>query len=179
MELTLLQAADAATLLAFETQHRDAFERWMDPRPESFYTPEVFAQTLQAALQQQAAGLAWHYLIWCDGVLAGRISLTHVQRTPAVQATLSYRIAPGYDGHGLATEAVAMVMQKAFHVHHLQRLTAPVRPQNKAAVQVLLKNGFHPHGHATTQPQLHRQWLDVLHYEATLPVQRAVQQAHA
>lgn len=179
MELTLLQAADAATLLAFETQHRDAFERWMDPRPESFYTPEGFAQTLQAALQQQAAGLAWHYLIWCDGVLAGRISLTHVQRTPAAQATLSYRIAPGYDGHGLATEAVAMVMQKAFHVHHLQRLTAPVRPQNKAAVQVLLKNSFHPHGHATTQPQLHRQWLDVLHYEATLPVQRVPQQARA
>lgn len=58
MELTLLQAADAATLLAFETQHRDAFERWMDPRPESFYTPEGFACTLQAACSSNPPG--WH-----------------------------------------------------------------------------------------------------------------------
>lgn len=165
MELTLLQASDAPTVLAFETQHRSYFERWIEPRTASFFTPQGFERALQAALQMQSLDQAWHYLIWQDATLAGRASLTQVQ--PRYSATLGYRIAPSYAGHGLATQAVAAVLQQAFQAHHLQRLTACARPENRAAIQVLLKNGFQPCGHSNTHPSLHRPWLDVMHFECT------------
>jgi hypothetical protein len=60
MELTLLREQDATTLWAFENQHRLYFENWINPRADSFYTPEGFDQALQTALRQQAADQAFH-----------------------------------------------------------------------------------------------------------------------
>lgn len=169
MELTLLREQDATTLWDFETQHRTYFESWIRPRPETFYTPHGFDTALQAALLEQATGHAFHYLAWVGGELVGRISLLQVQRHPVPSATLHYRIAPQHSGQGLASQAVQLVMQKAFHTHGLQRLDASAHPDNPASVRVLLKNGFQPHGHSLARPQLHRQWLDWQYFEACAP----------
>lgn len=169
MELTLLCEADATQLWTFENQHRAYFESWINARPAIFYTPEGFDQTLQTALLEQAAGHAFHYLIRKDGVLVGRINLTQVRRQNFYSAGLGYRIAPTHSGQGLASEAVRMVMEKAFQSHGLQRVEATSRPENPASVQVLLKNGFHQFGHSRCSLQLHRQWFDLLYFEAHAP----------
>lgn len=166
MELTLLREQDATPLWAFENQHRAYFENWINARPSSFYTPEGFDQALQTALLEQAAGHAFHYLIWLGGELVGRINLTQVRRDHFYSATLGYRIAPTHSGQGLASEAVRQIMQKAFHTHGLQRLEATARPENPASIRVLLKNGFHQFGHSRCSLQLHRQWFDLLYFEA-------------
>ena len=166
MELTLLSEQDAIPLWAFEAQHRSYFERWINARAASFYTPAGFAQALQTSLLQQAADQAFHYLIWQDGVLVGRINLTQVRRANFHSASLGYRIAPASSGKGLASEAVKQVMQKAFHTHQLQRLEATARPENPASIRVLVKNGFHQFGHSHCSLQLRRQWFDLLYFEA-------------
>ncbi|MBF6632324.1 MAG: GNAT family N-acetyltransferase [Comamonas sp.] len=166
MELRLLRASDAQQLWAFENAHRQYFETWINARPSTFYTPEGFGQTLQAALLEQAADKAFHYLIWEEKKLVGRINLTQVRRAHFQSASLGYRIAPGYSGQGLASDAVAAVMQKAFQEHHLQRLEATARPENPASIRVLLKNGFHQFGHSQSSIELHRQWFDLLYFEA-------------
>ena len=166
MRLSLLHEHDANTLWTFENQHRDFFEDWISARPTTFYTREGFEQALQTALLQQAAGQAYHYLIWQGSDLAGRISLTQVRHAHYHSATVSYRIAPTHAGQGLATEAVRLVMEKAFQTHQLQRLEATARPENPAAIRVLLKNGFQQFGHSHCSLQLHRQWFDLLFFEA-------------
>lgn len=179
MELTLLREQDATTLWAFENQHRLYFENWINARADSFYTPEGFDQALQTALLQQAADQAFHYLIWLGGELVGRINLTQVRRTHFHSATLGYRIAPTHSGQGLASEAVKLMMQKAFHVHQLQRLEATARPENPASIRVLLKNGFQQFGHSRCSLQLHRQWFDLLYFEVHgqgIPLQASTSQ---
>lgn len=169
MELILLRAQDASPLWAFETAHRQYFESWINARDASFYTPEGFDQALQTALRSQANDQAYHYVIWEGGELVGRINLTQVKRQHFHSASLGYRIAPTHGGQGLASEAVAAVMQKAFHTHGLQRLEATARPENPASVRVLLKNGFQQFGHSRCSLQLHRQWFDLLYFEAHAP----------
>ncbi|MGN1056499.1 MAG: GNAT family N-acetyltransferase [Comamonas sp.] len=171
MELTQLTEKDGPVLWAFENQHRQHFESWINARPVSFYTPEGFAQALQTALLQQAADQAYHYLIWVEGELAGRINLTQIKRQHFHSATLGYRIAPAHQGHGLASEAVRSIMQKAFQMHQLQRLEATARPENPASIRVLLKNGFQQFGHSRCSLQLHRQWFDLLYFEAHAPAE--------
>ena len=166
MELTLLCLRDATPLWAFENQHRTYFESWLNQRPETFYTPQGFEQAMLTALQDQAKGTAFHYLIRLGGELVGRINLTQVRHTNFHSATLGYRIAPTHSGQGIATEAVRQVMEKAFHAHHLQRLEATARPENPASIRVLLKNGFHQFGHSKCSLHLHRQWFDLLYFEA-------------
>lgn len=169
MKLTLLREQDANALWAFENLHRSYFESWINARKASFYTPLGFDQALQTALLQQAADQACHYLIWQGEELAGRINLTGIQRQHFHSASLGYRIAPNYSGLGLATEAVRQIMEKAFQLHHLQRLQATARPENPASIRVLLKNGFHQFGHSKCSIELHRQWFDLLYFEAHSP----------
>jgi len=166
VELTLLREQDAQALWVFETTHRHYFESWINARPEAFYTPEGFDQALQTALQQQAADQAFHYLIWLGGELVGRINLTQVRRGSFQSASLGYRIAPTHSGQGLASDAVHAILKKAFQAHGLQRLEATARPENPASIRVLLKNGFHQFGHSRSSLQLHRQWFDLLYFEA-------------
>ena len=166
MELSLLREQDANAVWAFETAHRQDFESWINARPDSYYTPDGFDQALQMALLQQSADQAYHYLIWEGETLVGRINLTQVRRGSFQSASLGYRIAPQHRGHGLASDAVEAVMQKAFHIHGLQRLEATARPENPASIRVLLKNGFQQFGHSRASLQLHRQWFDLLYFEA-------------
>lgn len=173
MELTLLRATDASALWAFENAHRQYFETWINARPSTFYTPEGFDLTLQTALLEQSADHAFHYLIWEQGALVGRINLTQVRRAHFQSASLGYRIAPSHSGQGLASDAVAAVMHQAFHHHGLQRLEATARPENPASIRVLLKNGFRQFGHSQSSIQLHRQWFDLLYFEAHAQPQAA------
>lgn len=165
MELTLLSEADAPALWTFETTHRAYFEQWVNPRGDTFYTAEGFAKSLHSALAQQARGEVFHYGIWEGGALAGRINLTQVRRGAFQSASLGYRLDPTRSGQGLASRAVAAVVQKAFHSHRLQRLEATARPENPASVRVLLKNGFQQFGHSRHAIQLQGQWFDLLCFE--------------
>lgn len=165
MELSLLRNQDANAVWAFETAHRQDFESWINARPDSYYSPDGFDMALQAALLQQAADQAYHYLIWEGDALIGRINLMQVKRSNFQSASLGYRIAPKHRGQGVASDAVQAVMHKAFHTHHLQRLEATARPENPASIRVLLKNGFQQFGHSRASLQLHRQWFDLLYFE--------------
>ena len=169
MQLQLLSQQDADALWIFETQHRSYFESWINARTASFYTPQGFEQALQTALLQQAAQQAYHYLIWQGEQLVGRINLTQVRQQNFHSASLGYRIAPTHSGQGLASQAVQDLMQKAFQVHALKRLEATARPENPASIRVLLKNGFQQFGHSRCSLQLHRQWFDLLYFEAHAP----------
>lgn len=166
MELRLLHEKDANAVWAFEIAHRQYFESWINARPDSFYTPQGFEQAMQSALLLQAGDQAYHYLIWEDEQLVGRINLTQVRRAHFQSASLGYRIAPTHKGQGVASEAVQAVMQKAFHTHGLQRLEATARSENPASIRVLVKNGFHQFGHSRSSIELHRQWFDLLYFEA-------------
>lgn len=166
MQLTLLQAHDASAIWQFETQHRQDFESWINARPDSYYTPQGFDMALQSNLVLQAAQQAYHYLIWEADELVGRINLTQVRHAHFHSANVGYRIAPEHRGNGVASDAVKAVMQKAFQHHQLLRLEATARPENPASIRVLLKNGFQQFGHSRASLQLHRQWFDLLYFEA-------------
>lgn len=165
MDLRLLAASDALVLWAFERTHRAYFEQWVQARPGRFYSAEGFTQEMTASLQRQANDQAFHYLMWEGNALVGRINLTQVRRDHFHSASLGYRVAPDCGGRGLASQAVHAVLQQAFNVHHLQRIEAVVRPENKASVRVLLKQGFIQFGHSRRSMELHGQWCDLLCFE--------------
>ena len=175
MELKLLSEHDADAVWNFETQHRQDFESWINARPDSYYTPQGFEMALQTSLLMQSAQHAYHYLIWEGDALLGRINLTQVRHAHFQSASVGYRIAPEHRGNGVASDAVHAVMQKAFQDHHLLRLEATARPENPASIRVLLKNGFHQFGHSRASLQLHRQWFDLLYFEAHAVPPMAVQ----
>jgi RimJ/RimL family protein N-acetyltransferase len=58
------------------------------------------------------------------------------------KANIGYWIGKQYQGKGIATECVKLVVNYAFDVLELEEISAYVFPENKTSIRVLEKNGF-------------------------------------
>lgn len=153
-------------LLAFELAHRRFFEENINARPASYYSEAGVASAIDEARRDAERDAAYQYLIRdAGGILIGRINLTRVRRAHFHSAELGYRMAQNAGGQGHATEAVRLIIGKAFGEHRLQRLEATARPQNEGSVKVLLRNGFREFGRSTKSFELAGRWYDLLHLE--------------
>lgn len=158
-------AADAAELLRFELANRAYFETWINARDESFYSAEGVRSALVAADQAWAGDRAYQYLVVDDARIVGRVNLNAIRRSHFNSAELGYRVGERERGRGIASRAVALCLAEAFDMHALWRIEATARPENKASVRVLERNGFQGFGHSRRSFRLHGEWFDLLHFE--------------
>ncbi|GGC18509.1 GNAT family N-acetyltransferase [Pseudoduganella buxea] len=165
LRLCPLVADDAADLLAFELANRAWFERWVVPRDPSFYHLAAVQAAASAAQWERAAGTSYQYLLRRGDAIVGRVNLTGVTRPAFNKAALGYRIGEDQAGQGIATRAVALVLQEAFGPLGLWRLEANARPENVASVRVLERNGFRQCGRLTRSMQHDGAWFDQLLFE--------------
>jgi ribosomal-protein-alanine N-acetyltransferase len=99
-------------------------------------------------------GMALPFVIIVDGKFAGQITVGNVIRGSLCSAWVGYWVASHVVGGGVATAAVALVVDHCFGTAGLHRIEATVRPENAASLRVLTKLGFREEG-------LFRRYLDV------------------
>jgi [ribosomal protein S5]-alanine N-acetyltransferase len=89
-----------------------------------------------------AAGHELRCVVLDDGAVAGTITLDGIVRGPAQSAHMGYWIDRDRNGRGLATSAVAAMLERAFGSLGLHRVEAGAIVDNRASRRVLEKNGF-------------------------------------
>ncbi|CCH28007.1 GNAT family protein [Actinosynnema sp. NPDC047251] len=99
-------------------------------------------------------GQALPFVITVDGDLAGQITVGNIVRGALRSAWVGYWVAADRARGGVATAALALVVDHCFGDAGLHRLEATVRPENAASLRVLAKVGFREEG-------LFRRYLDV------------------
>jgi [ribosomal protein S5]-alanine N-acetyltransferase len=99
-------------------------------------------------------GLSLPFVILVDGELAGQVTVGNVVRGSLCSAWVGYWVGTHATAGGVATGAVAMVVDHCFGAAGLHRVEATVRPENSASMRVLGKLGFREEG-------LFRRYLDV------------------
>ena len=156
---------DAADLLAFELRNRAGFESMINARDPSYYSAAGVAAAIEEAGAARAADRAHQFLVLDDGRLVGRVNLHAVRRGPWQCAELGYRVDQAENGRGIASRAVALVLDEAFGPLALWRVEAVVRPENAGSVRVLERNGFARFGHSRRAFQLGGTWYDRLLFE--------------
>jgi len=171
MNLTLTppQWDDVNELLAFELANRGFFESWINARPDTYYSLDGVTRAIETALREANEDRAYQYLIRENGLLVGRINFTQIRRRYYHCASLGYRMGAEHTGRGLAGQAVALGLKKAFQEHELVRIEATVRPENPGSIRVLERNGFSQYGHSRKSFLLHGQWFDMLLFEVHAP----------
>ena len=102
--------------------------------------PEVLAMLAGLAGQIAEAFSPAAWLIVADDQLVGLLSATAVPDDGRLQ--IGYGIAPGAQGRGHATAAVAALREWALRDHRLRALLAETRTDNIASQRVLERNGF-------------------------------------
>ena len=150
--------ADAEALLALRVANRSFMEPFDPQRGDEFFTLER-----QLELARNESGTA--YAILDDGALAGTITLSNLSRGFFQSANVGYWVDEARNGRGLATQAVADVVERAFGELGLHRLEAGTLVDNVASQRVLERNGFERIGLARSYLLIAGEWRDHLLFQ--------------
>ena len=160
MAIRTLTADDADELTRLLLVNREAHEPYQPARSEGFFTLET---------QRERLATAHHMYGILDGdALAGMIELSNIARGPFRSATLGYWVDEARRGRGLATRAVAAIVELAFLDLDLHRLEAATLEDNHASQRVLEKNRFHRIGLAPRYLRIAGAWRDHVLFQRTV-----------
>ena len=112
-------------------------------------------------------GLALPFAITVDGEFVGQVMIGNVIREPLWSAYVGYWVGSHIAGGGVATAAVALVVDHCFGPVGLHRIEATVRPENVASRRVLTKLGFREEGLFRRYLNVDGAWRDHLCYALT------------
>ena len=109
-----------------------------------------------------------HLIRDSQGVMVGRINLS-VLENDRKTAELGYRIGENVSNLGYASEAVKLVLEKAFTTYGFNRIIAGTARDNLASQRVLLKNGFIFSGMIENDLYIHNEWVHTAVFEIRRP----------
>ncbi|MBS2020073.1 MAG: GNAT family N-acetyltransferase [Deltaproteobacteria bacterium] len=90
----------------------------------------------------------------------GKIALSGIMRGALWGAYLGYWVTEERQGKGIATEAIAGVLDFAFGPLGLHRVQAAIMPHNERSLRVIEKLGFRREGYAIRYLQIAGKWED-------------------
>ena len=155
-----LVPADAEELTEVYRTNREFLRPFEPTRPEEFFTAKLQRRRIERVGDDQ-----WRWAIEDGGRIVGVISLGDVIRESLQLGNIGYFVAQQSNGRGLATRAVADVVQFAFGEAGLHRLEAGTLPDNHASQRVLEKNGFSRYGLARGLLRIDGAWCDHVLFE--------------
>lgn len=169
IRLELLSEENSTDVYSFEKENREYFERNLPPRPGNYFDPEGFKEITRELLTEQTNRDVYMHLIRdSQGAMVGRINLSVLENDQKT-AELGYRIGENYTNLGYASEAVKLVLDKAFHTYGLNKIVAGTAMDNLASKRVLLKNGFTFSKIIENDLQIHNEWVHTAVFEITRP----------
>ncbi len=156
-----LRAEDAEELAALERANREFLAPFEPERPPEFFTAEG-----QRARLERQLGDGTHPFAILDGeAIAGAINLFNIVRKSLQSGTIGYWVDSARNGRGLATAAVADVVEYAFGELALHRVEAATLVDNVPSQRVLEKNGFDRIGVAPRFLRIAGDWRDFVLFQ--------------
>ena len=169
ISLELLSEANSLDVYSFEKENREYFERNLPPRPADYFDLEGFKEiTRELLTEQRNRDVYMHLIRDSQGVMVGRINLS-VLDGDRKTAELGYRIGENVTNLGYASEAVRLVLDKAFTTYGFNRIIAGTARDNLASQRVLLKNGFTFSRMIENDLQIHNEWVHTAVFEVRRP----------
>ena len=167
ISLELMSEENSIDVYSFEKENREYFERSLPPRPAHYFDSESFKEITRELLREQENHDVYMHLIRdAQGVMVGRINLSVLGKDRKT-AELGYRIGENVTNLGYASEAVKLVLDKAFTTYGLNRIIAGTATDNQVSKRVLLKNGFTFSRIIENDLQINNEWIDTALFEIT------------
>jgi len=161
LTLRRFRDTDVAALAAYRTDPRVArYQSWESPYP--LRKARYAVDSMAAADPDQPGWFQYAVELTADGVLIGDVGVNlHDNRR---QAEIGYTLAPGWQGHGYATEAVRAVLDQLFRVRGLHKVSAECDARNLASSRLLERTGFQREGLRRRHSWVKGEWTDDLLY---------------
>jgi ribosomal-protein-alanine N-acetyltransferase len=158
--------ADVPELTALAVANREFLAPWNPTMPDLLFTPDGQSANVAEVLDRYRNGLMLpHVIVDTDGAVAGRINLNSIIRGAAQFASVGYWVREDRNGRGVATAAVADIVEVAFTRLGLHRLQGETLLHNTASQRVLERNGFERYAVAPKFLRIAGEWQDHVLYQ--------------
>nr|WP_255662682.1 GNAT family N-acetyltransferase [Myxococcus sp. RHSTA-1-4] len=145
---------DGEVFLAATRASRAFHRPWVSPPT----TPEGFQAYLQRNQGEDfEALLAWERE---SGHLIGVFNLSQIFRGGFQNAYLGYWAVHGFQGRGLMSESLQLVLTHAFRTMRLHRVEANIQPGNAASKALVERAGFRLEGFSPRYLKVAGRWRD-------------------
>ena len=156
-----LHLRDAPEIARLQAENRAFLAPWDAIRPDVFYTAPGQTVEVQRMLEREDEGtVVGRAILDDDGLLAGIIRLNGITRGAFESCAMGYWVDRARNGQGLASGAVAAMLDLAFGPLRLHRVQAETLKHNVRSQRVLLKNGFEHIGTAPKYMRIAGRWQD-------------------
>jgi [ribosomal protein S5]-alanine N-acetyltransferase len=156
-----LSLNDAERLARLVTANRHYLAPWSPRQDETYFTERGQQEVLARDLAAQRRGAMFPLAIVDQaGEICGRINLNSIIRGAFQSGSVGYWVSQSHAGRGLASAAVADVVDIAFGGLGLHRLEAGTLLHNTPSQRVLARNGFRPFAVAEAYIKIDGRWQD-------------------
>jgi ribosomal-protein-alanine N-acetyltransferase len=168
VDIRPLAVTDARSLAQLYSDNREFLAPLEPLRPDAFYTFEGQRRHIAQLTDRRSSGSAYPFVMTGGGRLVGAINLSNVVRGAFQSCNVGYWVAQQYNGRGFATDALALVCERAFGELGLHRIEAGTLLHNVASQRVIEKNGFTRIGIAPRYLQIAGRWSDHMLFQKTV-----------
>jgi ribosomal-protein-alanine N-acetyltransferase len=168
VDIRPLAVTDARSLAQLYSDNREFLAPLEPLRPDAFYTFEGQRRHIAQLTDRRSSGSAYPFVMTAGGRLVGAINLSNVVRGAFQSCNVGYWVAQQYNGRGFATDALALVCERAFGELGLHRIEAGTLLHNLASQRVIEKNGFTRIGIAPRYLQIAGRWSDHMLFQKTV-----------
>ena len=145
---------------------RAFFEPWDPIRDDAHFTVEGQRAEVERALGRYGDGEALPHVILDEHAqVVGRITFSGITRGAFQSCSMSYWVAPDYNGRGYAHDAARLMTTLAFSDLGLHRVQAETLPHNTRSQRVLQDVGFTRYGLAAQYLKIAGKWQDHVMYQ--------------
>jgi len=167
--LRTVRAGDGAALARAYRSNREHLAPWEPRRSEGFFTEAWQEQNVKDCVTDAAAGRSIRFVIvTVDDEIVGRVNINNIVRGAFLSADLGYWVDHRLQGRGIASRAVAQIIDHARTELGLHRLQAATLPRNAASQAVLAHNGFEHIGLAPRYLRIAGEWQDHVMFQRLL-----------
>ncbi|UZN02759.1 GNAT family N-acetyltransferase [Cellulomonas sp. S1-8] len=160
---------DVPALVDVLVANRAFLAPWQSVRDDAYFTPAGQRDVVRDAIDLAGRGLGRVHVVLDEGRVVGRATLSGVVRGALQSCALGYWVAEANNGRGLATAAVAEMLDVAFGELRLHRVQAETLVHNTASQRVLERNGFTRYGTAPQYLRIAGTWQDHAMFQVLNP----------
>lgn len=159
---------DAPALAAAYLRNRGHLAPWDPTRTEDFFTEEGQRARTRELLALRAADSALPLVLVDGDEIAGGVDLSNIVRGAFQSAMVGYWLDRAHTGRGLASVALAAVVEAARDDYALHRIQAATLLANHASQSVLTRAGFERIGVAPFYLKIAGRWQDHVLFQRIL-----------
>jgi [ribosomal protein S5]-alanine N-acetyltransferase len=154
LELSRLSAGDRDEFVAAMRASRALHSPWLSPPTTAHEFDALLARARDEAFDSTLARRCE------DRTLVGFFNISNIIRGGLQSAFVGYGAAAAYAGRGYMTEAMQLVLRRAFTELRLHRLEANIQPGNAASIALVRRCGFEREGFSARYLKVGGRWRD-------------------